>query len=166
MERRENSVSTASVPKPTITRSFTGTTASALRRGNADFDVRHNFSAALTYDLPWKLENPFAAALLEHWSLNLRESVRSALPLNVIDNFAQTFLPDGQQIFTLPDIVPGVPFYLNDQTAPGGRRINPAAFAHPAGITGNEPRNFLRGFGASQTDFSVQREFPLRERLQ
>ena len=145
--------------------SFTGTTASALRRGNADFDVRHNFSAALTYDLPWKLENPFAAALLEHWSLNLRESVRSALPLNVIDNFAQTFLPDGQQIFTLPDIVPGVPFYLNDQAAPDGRRINPAAFAHPAGITGNEPRNFLRGFGASQTDFSVQREFPIRERV-
>jgi hypothetical protein len=65
----------------------------------------------------------------------------------------------------LPDVVPGVPFYLNDQTAPGGRRINPAAFAPAAGITGNEPRNFLRDFGASQTDFSVQREFPLRERL-
>lgn len=30
---------------------------------------------------------------------------------------------------------------------------------------GDAPRNFVRGFGASQMDFAVRREFPLYERI-
>jgi hypothetical protein len=58
---------------------------------------------------------------------------------------------------------------------PGGRAINPSAFAPPAGCTplscsgqagaGDAPRNFVRGFGAWQMDLAVRREFPIHESL-
>ncbi len=43
--------------------------------------------------------------------------------------------------------------------------MNFNAFASPAGATGNEPRNFVRGFGAWQTDLAIRRDFPLFEGL-
>jgi hypothetical protein len=71
-----------------------------------------------------------------------------------------------QQASLIPDVVAGVPFYISDSAAPGGRRVNPAAFqVPPAGQQGNEPRNFLRGFDLWQTDLALRKEFPLHERL-
>jgi hypothetical protein len=58
--------------------------------------------------------------------------------------------------------VPGEPHYLDDATAPGGRRFNPAAFTlAPVGLQGDVPRNFLRGFGAQQIDMAVRRDIPV-----
>jgi hypothetical protein len=59
------------------------------------------------------------------------------------------------------------------QGCPGGRAINPNAFADPPTDpnTGNPlrqgtaPRNFTRGFGAWQMNLAVRREFPLYENL-
>ena len=49
---------------------------------------------------------------------------------------------------------------------PGGKAFNLAAFIPPvAGQQGDFGRNVLRGFGASQADFAVQRQFHLTERL-
>ena len=49
---------------------------------------------------------------------------------------------------------------------PGGRAINPNAFAlPPSDRFGDAPRNFTRGFGAWQLDLAVRREFPIRDRL-
>jgi hypothetical protein len=138
-------------------------TYSGLRRGNADFDVRHQFSAALTYDVPGRYANPFAGALLKHWSIDLRETARSALPVDI--SYGYGALPTGQMVSAYPDFVKGVPIYLSDPTAPGGRVINANAFAAPAGPTGNAPRNFVRGFPAVQTDLAIRREFPIHERL-
>lgn len=135
----------------------------ALIRGNADFDVRHNFSAALTYDVPGSYANPFLGALLKHWGVDLQQTARSALPVDIESGFG--VLPNGQQVHLRPDLVPGVPIYIGDSTAPGGRVVNFNAFAAPAGANGNEPRNFVRGFSAWQTDLAIRREFPLHDRL-
>src|SRR5208337_4826971 len=49
---------------------------------------------------------------------------------------------------------------------PGGKIFNSAAFTTPPkGEQGNFPRNYLRGFAASQVDFALQREFKLTEKL-
>jgi len=49
---------------------------------------------------------------------------------------------------------------------PGGKIFNRAAFVSPpAGQQGNFGRNVLRGFGASQIDLGLQRQFPLTENL-
>ncbi|MDQ3919081.1 MAG: TonB-dependent receptor, partial [Acidobacteriota bacterium] len=63
-----------------------------------------------------------------------------------------------------PDLVGGVPVYLVDARAPGGRRLNPAAFRAVAGRQGSLGRNALRGFGLAQLDLAVRRQFSLGER--
>jgi hypothetical protein len=54
---------------------------------------------------------------------------------------------------------------LPDSNCPGGRTINPAAFALPAAGNGDAPRNFVRGFGANQVDLAVRRVFPIVEKI-
>jgi hypothetical protein len=141
-----------------------GGTYDVLLRGNSNFDVRHNFTAAVTYSVPGSYTNRLAEALLKGWGIDLRQTNRTALPVDVTDG-ATFSATTNQEVYVRPDVVPGVPFYLNDPAAPGGRVINSSAFTTPAGPIGNEPRNFLRGFGAWQTDLAVRREFPLPERL-
>ena len=49
---------------------------------------------------------------------------------------------------------------------PGGKIFNKAAFvAPPPGTQGNFGRNVLRGFGATQVDFALQRQFHLTEKI-
>jgi hypothetical protein len=135
-----------------------------LLRGNADFDVRHNFAGALTYDVPIKYDQPIARALLEHWGLDLRQTATSAPPVNVY--YANVVLPSGAQANVQANLVAGAPIYVKSATAPGGRLVNYSAFTQPTtGTNGNAPRNFVRGFDTLQTDLAVRREFPLHERL-
>jgi hypothetical protein len=143
--------------------------AQELLRASSDFDIRHNFQTAVTYDVPSKYENRLAA-LLHNWSLDGRVTAYSALPFDVT---AGTIIFDS--VSGLPnlraDLVPGQPLYINDPTAPGGRRVNFNAFTIPtqaeqaAGQYGDAPRNILRGFSTFQLDMALRREFPLRERL-
>jgi len=66
-----------------------------------------------------------------------------------------------------PDVVPGVPLYLYPSSAPGGKFINAAAFITPVPPTaqGNLGRNALRGFGATQWDITLRRQFHFTERI-
>ena len=64
-----------------------------------------------------------------------------------------------------PDLT-GAPTWIIDPHAPGGKRLNPAAFAAPAsGYQGDLGRNVLRGFGAFQADLSFRRVFPIGDRF-
>ena len=48
----------------------------------------------------------------------------------------------------------------------GGRRVNSAAFAQPANnLPGNQVRNTLRDFPATQTDMALRRRFSITERV-
>lgn len=86
-------------------------------RGSSDFDVRHLLSGAVTYELP---ELPLASALLRNWSVAALYRAQTATPINV------TYSRDiGFGFFPLrPDLVPGVPVFINDPNAPGGNRLN------------------------------------------
>src|SRR5207302_9859952 len=87
------------------------------------------------------------------------------------------------------NLVPGQPIYIygsqcaavynalngvSNSFCPGGRAINPNAFAPPPGcdefscpgvVTGTAPRNFVRGFGGWQMNLAARREFPITERF-
>lgn len=133
-------------------------------RGNADYDLRHNFNMAATYDINAGGPNRFVRGLLDHWGVDTRFSARTGFP--VILNGNSITLPDGQTAYSGLNLVPGVPVYIYGSQYPGGRSINPAAFALPAsGEQGDAPRNFVRGFGMYQLDMAVRRTFPLGERL-
>jgi len=143
-------------------------------RGNSDFDVRQNLSAAVSYDLPNAYNNKFASALLHHWSLDDRFSVRTGFPVNplgpeFVDTTTMQVVPSELNLTGAPIYLYGsqcVAVYANGLGCPGGRAINPAAFSPAAsGQEGDAPRNFARGFGAWQMDLAVRREFPIYERL-
>ncbi|HEX8291836.1 MAG TPA: carboxypeptidase-like regulatory domain-containing protein, partial [Pyrinomonadaceae bacterium] len=130
-------------------------------RGPSTFDVRHSLSGAFSYDLPGPERPGAAAAVLRDWSLDAIFRARTATPLNVIQT---TGVFTGDLVEALrPDLVGGVPVYLRDPSAPGGRRLNPAAFRAVSGRQGSLGRNALRGFGLSQLDLAVRRQFVLGE---
>jgi hypothetical protein len=132
-------------------------------RGPSDFDVRHAFSAAVTYDLPKTTVNRLADGFLRNWSVDAIFRARTATPVDLVADTPPLF---GVLGVTRPDLIPWVPHYVNDPTVAGGRRINGSAFSTPPpDRQGTLGRNALRGFSLSQLDFSLRRKFTLRERL-
>ncbi len=138
------------------------------QRGNSDQDVRNNATAALSYDLPSGRGQTWVRTLTSNWGIDGRFTSRSGFPITLNGSEA-TDPATGQFYFGGLNLVSGVPLYLfgSRSVYPGGRIINPSAFALPsAGQAGNAPRNFVRGFGAVQTDVAMRRTFPIYERLQ
>jgi hypothetical protein len=65
-----------------------------------------------------------------------------------------------------PDLVSGVPLWIADPNIAGGKKINRAAFTIPStAVQGDLGRNALRGFGATNVDLTLRRQFQIRERL-
>jgi hypothetical protein len=146
-------------------------------RGPSDFDIRDAFSAGITYDLPAPRTNRVLKSVIRGWSVQSIVQARSAPPVNVFNQLFFEVLNGQTEV--RPDLFQGQPLYLHGPQYPGGKAFNPAAFknppTNPAGCDpridfpcnparqGNLGRNALRGFGATQWDFGVHREFPIRE---
>lgn len=129
-----------------------------LDRASSDFDVRHSLSAALTYDIARKPGSPPALRWMRGWSVDGILRARTGFPVNVL-NAEQTMGLSFANIYR-PDLVPGAPVWLADPAAPGGRRLNRAAFQPRAALEqGNLGRNAVAGFGMSQLDLSMRRDF-------
>ena len=132
-------------------------------RGPSDFDVRHVFRAAITFDLPSPGVSRIAKTLLGHWSIDGIYNWQTAPPVEVL-YFLNAF--GGLNLAVRPDYNQGVPLYITDPTAGGGKRFNPAAFSIPTTVRqGSLGRNTLRGFQLSQLDFVLRREFRFSERV-
>jgi outer membrane receptor protein involved in Fe transport len=140
----------------------------ATERASSDYDIRHTFSGAVSYDIP----SPYTGVLKQifgSWSTDSIVYVRSSPPVNVVTGknpYPHTVL-SGANSVQRPDVVPGVPFYLHPAGAPGGKIINAAAFTTPVPATaqGDLGRNALRGFGATQWDLTLRRQFRFTERF-
>jgi outer membrane receptor protein involved in Fe transport len=132
-------------------------------RGPSDNDVRHSFAAAFSFDIPPPSSHRVIRAILGNWSLDSSFRARSATPVNVLTGVDVFGIHGFTETWGRPDVVEGMPFYIQDSTAPGGRRINPDAFSIPAGNRqGTLGRNALRGFPAWQEDFALRRQFTVR----
>jgi TonB dependent receptor len=132
-------------------------------RGDSDFDIRHAFTAGVTYVLPSPASNRRVHPFVSGWSLDALVFGRSAPPVDVVG--AINFTAGTAQRYR-PDVVTGVPVEVYGDQYPGGKIFNPAAFVTAsAGQQGNLGRNVLRGFGASQADLAVQRQFHLTEKV-
>jgi hypothetical protein len=122
----------------------------------------------VTYAVPAWPRGPVWQAITEGWSLDALFRARSALPVNVVTGLAAFAVSNALR----PDVLPGVPFYADDPTVPGGRRINRGAFVAPPRDTSGNPlrqgtlqRNALRGFAMSQLDLAVSRNLPVGDRV-
>ena len=64
------------------------------------------------------------------------------------------------------NLLHGVPLWLSDRNVADGKRINEAAFSVPTGpVQGNLGRNARNGFGATEVDLTLRRQFKLYECL-
>jgi hypothetical protein len=136
-----------------------------LNRGPSDFDVRHLFNTAVTYNLPAPFAEPFAKALTGGWSIDTIFTARSATPVTVSTGTDPLGLGGFLSTAARPDLILGVPLYVDDPNVGGGRKINPAAFSIPTNRQGTLGRNALRGFPVYQLDLGLSRQFNLTERV-
>jgi hypothetical protein len=143
-------------------------------RGPSDFDVRHAFNAAFTYNIP-TVSGEVTGKVFTGWAVDSIFTGRSSTPVNV--TYAAN-APFGS-IALRPDLVPGIPLYLTDPSVPRGRRFNNTRvtvpgnpnlqigpFLRPTTVRqGTLGRNVLRGFSVWQLDIGVRRQFALSEQV-
>jgi len=127
--------------------------AAANDRASSSFDVRHSASAALMFESRGLGRSGLWRHLTADWKMQAIGRARSGFPIDILES--ENALGLGWDNFRRPDLVPGVPLWI------GGRRLNAAAFAAPAGLQGSLGRNAVSGFGMFQADVAVRRRFPL-----
>jgi hypothetical protein len=132
----------------------------------SDFDIRHSFSAAVSYEIPSPASSwgRVGHAALKDWAVDAIVRASSAPPLNVRIGGVSS---DLGRYATQPDVVAGQPFWLAAPGQPGSKILNPDAFTlPPENVLGDFPRNSLRSpFSISQTDIALRRRFRLTERV-
>lgn len=134
----------------------------AFDRGPSDFDIRHQLSGLLSYDLPAPLAQGIGNKLSRNWALDSIFTARSARPLNVVYLIPTPF----GVAYLRPDVVTGNSLFLSDSLVAGGSRLNPAAFVVPEDLQqGDFSRNSLRGFPLYQIDLALRRKFNFSEAI-
>ena len=96
---------------------------SPSERGSSDYDIRHTFSGAVSYDMP-ALGGGFWKAIFGNWSTDSIVYARTAPPVNVVTglNPFGGFL-SGASSVQRPDLVPEYRS-LDRQSEPRGRKEN------------------------------------------
>ena len=149
--------------------------------GLSQLNLNDNFTASILYDLPFGKGRKFGSnwssainAALGNWHLNVIEHASSGFPLFVVDSADESgvfFSYDGET-YQRPNQV-GDPNKAGDEGGQTGcptkihtiqNWFNPCAFAKaPAGELGTAARAPVYGPRFINTDFSVQKDFALRE---
>lgn len=156
----------SNVPLTSFTSATTDPFNFDLDKGDSDLDRRHMFVANAVYMLPdFKSMGSVASALLGNWQVNGILTLLSGTPLDVVTNAPAAYFglaanaPGGFR----PNLVSGQPIYVKG----ADKRIylNPAAFSLPApGTFGNLRRGFVRQPGLKNVDFSVAKNWKVREK--
>ena len=127
--------------------------------GNSDYDFRHYLSATYFYQLPFKSQNHFMNAAIGGWGLSQTIFYRSGQPFSVYISGSAYGLKNGTNARMLVD-------YLNGPTSctnPSIQCLQPSQFAATQTNFGNTARNFFRGPHYFNSDFSIFKNFQIRE---
>jgi hypothetical protein len=133
-----------------------------LDYGRSDFDVRHNFTANFTYDLPFGKDlDGVAGVAVRGWQLNSIVKLASGIP------FTPLISGDGDRDGT--DDNTNRPNLIGDpNTGPRTPEqwYNTAVFVTPTpGFRGTAGRNIVDGPNFKTVDFSMNKSFSLSERM-
>ncbi|MBK9706016.1 MAG: carboxypeptidase regulatory-like domain-containing protein [Acidobacteria bacterium] len=151
------------VPLQSYTSAVTDPFNYSLDRGDSDLDRRQMFVANGVYVLPsFKDKGAFVNHILGDWQVNAIVSLVGGVPINVTSGANTAGLAGaGSQ---RPNLVSGVPIYL--KTSNPLQYLNPAAFSLPGvGQFGTLGRGAIRGPGLANVDFSVNKNWKVRERF-
>ena len=145
--------------------------------GPSNFDTRHRFTAAFSYDVP-KLGGPNWFS--QGWQLNTIVTAQSGRPVPIVsanDSSAQdgSIFPTPSNFHQRPNLVPGVnPVNSGWRAGPDTiGYLNGAAFAQPdfaapanlVGSFGNLGRNAVSGPSFWNVDFSLAKSFRFFEHM-
>jgi hypothetical protein len=153
-----------------------------LDYGPCGSDYRDVENVLLVAKSNFALSNRWEKLLLDNWEFAPLAHIQSGAAFNVTAGVDNSFTAVGND---RPNLVPGVPIYLNQALRSGTGQanrgyLNPAAFAQvtaacptpinaatcPAyGTYGNIKRNAFRGLPSYTFDAQVSRIFPIYERL-
>ena len=131
------------------------------QRGSSSFDIRHQTTSFISYDLPQLGHFP---RLTGGWQLNALTTFFTGQPINILAGTNVSGTGENQDRVN----VVGNPFQnvpvLSNTTAV--QYLNPAAFAKPAtGTFGNIGRDLYYGPGFGSVDFSIFKRIPITERI-
>ena len=137
-------------------------------RGLAGFDQRHRNVTSFVYATPSVAKrftsNPIITRLVDSWDIGSIVTLGAGLPFNVVSGVDNSRTAYGQD---RPNLV-GNPV-LSASRAKLDRIVkyfDPAAFVgNPVGTFGNFGRNVMIGPGTANLHFTVNKSFPISERL-
>jgi hypothetical protein len=131
-------------------------------RASADFDRRHVLQAVASYQFPRPAGPRLIRSFGADWQVDAVVAIRSGAPVTVT---ASRDIGFGQFEYR-PDVVPDVPLWIPNQSAPGGQLINREAFIVPTeSRQGTLGRNTLRASPLRQVDLGLSRSIRLGERV-
>ncbi|MCU1276225.1 MAG: TonB-dependent receptor, plug, partial [Bryobacterales bacterium] len=90
-------------------------------RGSSDFDVRHAFTAAVSYEMPHPNAGSLQSSLMRGWGLDGILHARTGFPITVLNTDYSMGMIFAN--FCRRELVHGHRFWLNDSSVHGGRRL-------------------------------------------
>ncbi|MBI3951631.1 MAG: TonB-dependent receptor [Acidobacteria bacterium] len=132
-----------------------------LEWGRSGFDVKHNFVANFTYDLPLKAEGGWKR-VVEGWQLGGILSLQTGRPFHVSVNGDRAGTGDSAR--QRPDAI-GNPNLPSSQRRPDRWFNTDALVLQPVGRVGTLGRNTIDADGFKTLDFSVRKNTFITERV-
>ncbi len=139
----------------------------ARSRALSAFDVRHNFVASYSYELPFDCifgTHRWSAG----WNISGITHYSSGFPVTLVNYSDNSLLgtePNGVNNYGVdePEYTPG-PLNLNSNPRNGAVYFNTALFSlQPLGTPGNAKRRFFYGPGLDNYDLALQKNLPVTE---
>lgn len=137
--------------------------------GNSNWDIRHRFVASFVYDIPFfAVSNPILKGAFTKWQANGILTIQTGIPFNVTTgtdtaNTASSGTYRPNLVSAPSDDCGSVLVACINAAAYTVSNLYPIAPTNYA--YGNEGRNLLHGPGLSNVNFSLFKNFPIKERL-
>ncbi len=155
-----NSNATFSATPSTVQYQINPTCLRCYNYGSADYDIRNSFSASYVWQTPFKFGNKYVNGALGGWTLSQNFFARSGLPFTVIDG--------NVTITNYTPLNPPAQVLGPAQQSCVNGLSNCLAFNQFATATTafpNQMRNGFRGPGFFDSDFTINKNFKLTERM-
>ncbi len=139
-------------------------------RGRSNWDRRHAFVASWLWTLPVHFDSPLANTMLGGWTLTGIHTAQSGGPLTFVmgDDVALDGTGGDQHAMLASGVTAdNITINHSDRGAMVAQFFNTGAFIPtdqvPRGVYGNAGRGLISGPAAVNTDFSVLKDFQIRE---